>query len=57
MDDAGSDDGDNGNTDSDKDNTDNDDNDTGNNDVDSIHQPDTFQIVCRPFKIPSLIIE
>jgi hypothetical protein len=56
MDDAGSDDGDNGNTDSDKDNTDNDDNDTGNNDVGSIHQPDTFQIVCRPFKIPSLII-
>jgi hypothetical protein len=53
MDDAGSDDGgDNGNTDSDKDNADNDDNDAG-----STHQSDTFQIVCRPFKIPSLVIE
>lgn len=50
-----SDGGDDGNTDSDKDNADNgDDNDAGNNDAGSIHQPDTFQIVCRPYEIPPL---
>ncbi len=49
TDNAGS-DGGNDDTDSDKDNDDNDDNDTG-----SIRRPDTFQIVCRPYKIPPLI--
>jgi hypothetical protein len=54
TDNAGS-DGGNDDTDSDKDNDDNDDNDTGNDDTGSIRRPDTFQIVCRPYKIPPLI--